>query len=392
VSVVDAAALVELTQRLVRIPSVFDPDRELCEQPAADLVAEVMTSCGWTPERDVVAPGRPNVVAVVDGGGGDGPTLMFEGHTDVVTEGDGWTVDPFGADIVDGKLWGRGSADMKGGLAAAILAADALARRGPFPGRIVVAALVDEEGMMAGAKDFVARGRMAGVDGVICCEPEGGEICHVAKGALRLRLDFAGKMAHGAMPFQGRNPNRAAARVIGALAELEVALQDRAGEHPHLGRVWITPTVLRAGEPVQMNVMPATASVWVDVRTLPAVDHDALVAEVTEIVAATAADLGVTTSVDVLDDRPAVEIAEDDPLVRAVWDAHAAVGAGPPRLGGVPGATDGTILTSRTGIPSVVYGPGGKWIAHQADEFVEIEDLIAHAEVYVEAADRFLRQ
>jgi succinyl-diaminopimelate desuccinylase len=391
-SAVDAGSLVELTQRLVRIPSVFDPERGLCEQPAADLVADVMTSCGWTPQRDVVAPGRPNVVTVVEGGGGDGPTLMFEGHTDVVTEGDGWTVDPFGADVVDGRLWGRGSADMKGGLAAAILATDAVARRGPFPGRIVVAALVDEEGMMAGAKDFVARGRMTGVDGVICCEPEGGEICHVAKGALRLRLGFTGKMAHGAMPFQGRNPNRAAAKVIGVLADLEAALQDRSGEHPHLGRVWITPTVLRAGEPMQMNVMPAAASVWIDVRTVPSVDHDTLVAEITDVVAAAAGDLGVTTAVDVLDDRPAVEIAEDDPLVRAVWDAHAAVGTGPPRLGGVPGATDGTILTSRTGIPSVVYGPGGKWIAHQADEFVEVDDLVAHAEVYVEAAERFLRR
>ena len=87
-----------------------------------------------------------------------------------------------------------------------------------------------------------------------------------------------------------------------------------------------------------------------------------------------------------IDDRPAVEVAEDDPLVRALWDAHAAVASSPPRLGGVPGATDGTVLTSRGGVPSVVYGPGGKWIAHQADEFVEVADLVEHAHVYVAAA------
>jgi succinyl-diaminopimelate desuccinylase len=391
-SSVDATALVDLTQRLVRIPSVFDPGRGLCEQPAAELVATTMRAFGWTPQFDEVAPGRPNVIAVVEGGGGDGPTLMFEGHTDVVTEGDGWTVDPFGADVVDGKLWGRGSADMKGGLVAAMLATDALARRGPFPGRIVVAALVDEEGMMAGAKDLVARGRADGVDGVICCEPEGGEICHVAKGALRLRLDFTGKMAHGAMPFQGRNPNRAVGVAIGALAELELAMQERHGEHPYLGQVWITPTVLRAGDAVQMNVMPAGASVWVDVRTIPSVEHPALVVEIAELVAAAGRDLGIATSVDVIDDRPAVATAEDDAVVRAVWAAHDAVGPDAPRLGGVPGATDGTIITSRAGVPSVVYGPGGKWIAHQADEFVEVDDLVAHAEVYVEAADRFVRR
>ena len=92
-----------------------------------------------------------------------------------------------------------------------------------------------------------------------------------------------------------------------------------------------------------------------------------------------------------IDDRPAVATADDHPLVAAVTAAHTAVTGSAARLGGVPGATDCTIITSRAGVPSVVYGPGGKWIAHQADEFVEIADLVTHAEVYVEAADRFLR-
>jgi succinyl-diaminopimelate desuccinylase len=391
-SAVDAHALIEFTQQLVRIPSVHDPARDLSEQPAAELIADRMRAFGWAPEVDLVAPGRPNVIAVVEGGGGAGPTLMFEGHTDVVTEGDGWTVDPFGGDIVDGRLYGRGAADMKGGLAAMLFATHALARRGPFPGRIVLAALVDEEGMMAGAKDLVARGRTTGVDAVICCEPEGGEICHVAKGALRLRVDFLGKMAHGAMPFQGRNPNRAVGAAIAALAELEAAVQAEHGEHPHLGHVWITPTVLRAGDAVQMNVMPAGASLWLDVRTIPDVDHPALLDDIRAAVGDASRDLGIATTIEVIDDRPSVATPEDHALVRAVWDAHAAVGTGAPRLGGVPGATDGTVITSRAGVPSVVYGPGGKWIAHQADEFVEVADLVAHAEVYVEAADRFLRR
>ena len=132
---IDADALVRFTQELVRIPSVHDPHRGLNEEPAAELVAAQMRSFGWTPMFDLVAPGRPNVIAVVEGGDGPGPTLMFEGHTDVVTEGDGWTVDPFGGEIRDGRLWGRGSADMKGGLAAMLFAGDALVRRGPFPGR-----------------------------------------------------------------------------------------------------------------------------------------------------------------------------------------------------------------------------------------------------------------
>ncbi len=379
------------TQQLVRVPSVFDPARGLNEAPAAELVAAAMRSFGWSPQFDLVAPGRPNVVAVIDGEG-PGPTLMFEGHTDVVTEGnaDLWTVDPFGGQIRDGRIWGRGAADMKAGLAAMLFAVDALQRSGPFPGRIVLGALVDEEAMMAGAKDFVARGRADGIDAVICCEPEGGEICHVAKGALRLRLDLHGVMAHGAMPFQGRNPNRAVGHIIVAFADLEQRLQALHGEHPYLGHVWITPTVLRSGEPAQMNVMPADASAWIDVRTTPSVDHQALVNEVHAVATAVAADHGITVRLTVIDDRPSVATDESHRLVRAVWDAHAAVASTPPRLGGVPGATDGTVLTSLTGMASVVYGPGGKWIAHQADEFVEIDDIVQHAKVYVGAARRFL--
>lgn len=388
---VDRDALVEFTQALVRIPSVFDPDRGLSEEPAAELVAAQMRAFGWEPLFDMVAPGRPNVVAVIDGDRA-GPTLMFEGHTDVVTEGDhaAWSFDPFGGELRDGRIHGRGAADMKAGVAAMLFATDAVVRGGSFPGRIVVAALVDEEGMMAGAKDFVARGHTDGIDAAICCEPEGGEICHVAKGALRLRIELTGAMAHGAMPFQGRNPNRAAGAVLATLAEIERELQQVHGEHEHLGLPWVTPTVLRSGSPEQMNVMPGRAELWVDVRTIPSIDHADLLAAIGAAVDAAVGPLDVAAALDVIDDRPAVHTPEEHPLVRSLWAAHAAAGHSAPRLGGVPGATDGTVLTSRGGVPTVVYGPGGKWIAHQADEYVEVAELVEHADVYVDAARRFL--
>jgi succinyl-diaminopimelate desuccinylase len=389
---IDHGALLEITRELVRIPSVYDPATGRDEEPAATFVAGLMGDLGWSPIVDPVAPGRPNVITVVDGGR-PGPTLCFEGHTDVVTEGDRahWSVDPFGAEVRAGRLYGRGSADMKGGLAAAILATRELAERGPFPGRVVIAALVDEEGMMAGAKHFVAQGFADGIDAAICCEPEDGEVCNTSKGALRLRIGFTGAMAHGAMPHRGRNPNPVAAAFLAALADAQADLQHRHGEHEHLGWPYLTPTVVRAGDPTQMNVIPAHADVWVDVRTIPGVDHRELIETVTALSASVADPHGVVALVEVIDDRPCVDTPPSAAVVRALRDAHTAVTGEPARLGGVPGATDGTVLTARTGMPTVVYGPGGKWIAHQADEYVEVAAVSCAAEVYVEAAERFLR-
>ncbi|MFI7445116.1 M20 family metallopeptidase [Nonomuraea indica] len=385
---VDAQGVLEFTQALVRVPSTNDPARGRSERPAADLVVAKMREWGWEPAVHEAAPGRPNVVAVVEGGGGDGPTLMFEGHTDVVTEGDlsEWTVDPFGGEIRDGRLWGRGSADMKSGLAATLYATRALQLAGPFPGRIKVCALADEEGLMIGAHHFVAEGLAADVDGAIVAEPEAGEICAVAKGALRLRIDLTGKMAHGAMPRHGRNPIPAAASLLAALETLEKELQERHPAHEHLGEVYVTPTVIRAGTEEQVNVIPAVASVFVDVRTIPGVDHQ----EIAGRVGALTARDGIAAEVSILVDRPPVDVPVDDPVVVALAAAHRAVTGVEPVYGGVPGSTDGTVLTHWGGIPSVVYGPGGKWIAHQADEYVEVAEIVRCTRVFAEAARRFL--
>ncbi|MFI7612444.1 M20 family metallopeptidase [Nonomuraea terrae] len=385
---VDAGGVVAFTQALVRIPSTNDPARGRDERPAAELVEARMREWGWDPVVYEAAPGRPNVVAVVEGGGGDGPTLMFEGHTDVVTEGDlsTWTVDPFGGEIRDGRLWGRGSADMKSGLAATLYATRALQLAGPFPGRIKVCALADEEGLMIGAHHFVSEGLAAGVDGAIVAEPEAGEICAVAKGALRLRVDLTGKMAHGAMPQHGRNPIPAAGALLAGLAALQDELQARHPAHEHLGEVYVTPTVLRAGSEEQVNVIPAVASLFVDVRTIPGVEHK----DVADRVAALASGSGISSEVSVLVDRPPVDVPVTTPVVAALAAAHRAVTGEEPVYGGVPGSTDGTVLTHWGGIPSVVYGPGGKWIAHQSDEYVEVEEIVRCTRVFAEAARRFL--
>jgi succinyl-diaminopimelate desuccinylase len=390
---IDRDALLDLTRALVRLPTVNRPEEGLSEAPAAQLVAGWMRERGWQPIVEEVAPGRPNVICVIEGGGGPGRTLLFEGHTDVVTEGDRseWEHDPFGAEVIDGRLWGRGAADMKGGLAAMLFAADAIARERPWRGRLVLAVLADEEGMMLGAKAFVARGHARGVDAAIICEPEGDELCLTQKGAIRARITAIGQMAHGAMPQHGLNPLPALAAFVLEMETLQRELQEHSGEDQHLGWPYVTPTVLDAGDPAQVNVIPATASVMLDVRTTPAIEHEELIDRLWQTASGVGKRFGLRLQLQIIDDRPPTLTPPDAPVALAVASAHHAVHGSPPPLGGVPGTTDGTILWRDAGIPIVTYGPGGKWIAHQANEFVEVEQLGSYAEAYAEAARRFLR-
>ncbi len=418
-ALVDEAAVLDLAVRLVRIRTVHEHEGAAVEAPAAALVADVMTGFGWHVTVTDVAPGRPNVVAVIDGsdpvhrdhpdrsdpgdsgtasGADPARTLLFEGHLDVVTEGDpdAWSFDPYAGDVVAGRLRGRGSADMKSGVAAMIHAARAV-QLGGFAGTLVVAALADEEGLMLGAKRLaadLAAGAVPGVgrvDGAIICEPEGGEACPVAKGAIRALVTLTGRMAHGAMPEQGRNPLPAAGSLLIGLSELERGLRRRHGRHPLLGEVNLTPTVVAGGSVEQLNVIPAHATVGVDIRTVPGVDHGELLVVLSGLAASVAADAGLEAEVAVLDDRPPVDTPVDHPLVGAMLAGHRASTGRPGVIGGVPGTTDGTILSRDAGIPTVVYGPGDKWIAHQADEEVAVAEIVEAARAYVVAARSFLR-
>lgn len=387
----DVTGAVTLTQQLVRLRTVNERGADRIEAPAAELVAEVMRGFDWDVRITEVAPGRPNVVAVIEGRR-PGRTLMFEGHTDVVTEGDvgRWSFDPFAGDVVDGRLRGRGSADMKSGVAAMIYAARAVEQAG-FDGRIIVAVLVDEEEMMLGATAFAdSELAVSGIDGVIVCEPEGGEICAIAKGAMRVRIELTGVMAHGAMPQHGRNPIPVLGQLLLGLAELGEQISESLGEHPQLGEFYLTPTVLQAGTDVQVNVIPATAAVLLDVRTIPGVTHAAVLHLITRLAGQIAGEARIESAVKVLVDRPVVDTPTDAPVVAALAAAHLDITGAEPVFGGVPGTTDGTVLTRDAGLTTVVYGPGGKWIAHQVDEFVEIADIDIAARVYARAAELFL--
>lgn len=389
----DDAAMLEALVDLVRIPSVYDPDvPDGNEHTAVAYIVTLLERWGLTFHRHDAAPLRPNLVVDINGSR-TGPTLILEGHTDVVTAGDRsvWTVDPFGAEIRDGRLYGRGAVDMKGGLCAMLFAGRAIAASGvPFAGTLRLAILADEEGLMQGAKRFVADGYLAGATGAIICEPEGDRVCIAQKGAIRLRVHLHGRMAHGAMPEEGANPLLAVAEIVHSCRNLESELQQSTPEHALLGKLYITPTVLLGGEREQGNVIPAAAELMLDIRTTPAHDHTSLRTDLASAIAAAVATVdGVNHVIELVDDRPATATAAGDPLVAAVVAAHERATGTVPPFGGVPGSTDGTIFWAATRVPLVTYGPGSTTLPHQADEYVETADVVRYARTYIDAVLRY---
>ena len=394
---IDPDELVALTRDLVRIDSVIRPETGNTESKAVEFIAEwIRRELGIEPLVEEVEPGRQNIIATVDSGL-PGAVLMLEGHTDVVSEGDRrtWSYDPFGAEIADGRIYGRGACDMKGGVAVALLTAKAFRTSNvPFRGKIRLGLVCDEEGMMIGIMDFIRKGHADDVSAAFVPEPEENQLCISMKGALRAILRVHGKMAHGCMPLSGINPNTRMARTILAFEELEKAEKQRCGEDPYLGWPSITFTVVQApppGEPAQLNVMPAEAIGYVDIRTTPRQDHDTLRGQLQGILEKLAAeDEEYHADIEFIADKPVVAIEKDEPVVTCSASAYRDVTGKEPVYNGVPGATDGTFLHAWKGIPCLVNGPGPRHIPHQKDEYIEIEELVEAAQVYVVAAHRFL--
>ena len=262
---IDREELARVVQELVRIPSVYRPEEtDGNEARVARFLVDYLENKGFEVRTEEVAPGRPNVWAVWEGER-PGKTLLFEAHTDVVTEGRAadWEHRPFGAERVGDRIYGRGACDTKGNLAAAVVAVRAIKDSGvPFPGKLILCHPVDEEGMMAGIKGFIERGHAEGVDGAVICEPEENQLCVKQKGALRVEVTVRGKMAHGAMPLSGVNPVTRAARFVVAVEELEREEIERHGEDPFLGYPSLTPTILLGpdrGEP-RAPTSPSTSA------------------------------------------------------------------------------------------------------------------------------------
>ena len=392
---IDRDDLVRFARDLIHIPSVFRPeDPDGNEARVAHYIADYLDAEGFEVCTEEVSPGRPNVWAVWCGDR-PGKTLLFEGHTDVVTEGraEEWKYPPFGAELVGSRIYGRGSCDTKGNLAAAVMAVKAIRDSSiPFAGRLLLCHPVDEEGMMSGIKHFIRGGHAEGVDGAVVCEPEENQLCVAQKGAMRVEVTVRGKMAHGAMPRSGVNPVTRAARFVVAVEALEKEEISRHGEDPLLGYPSITPTILlgpESGDP-QINVIPSSAYVALDVRTVPAQSHEEIVTRLDSCLAdLETEDPDFEAYLEVIEERPPTETDVDDPLVRTVAAAYTQLTGEQPRYNGVPGATDGTFLHAWAGVPIVTTGAGDRTIPHHKDEWVEVDELLTTCRLYAATAMYF---
>jgi acetylornithine deacetylase len=369
IDAIDAAAVVALLAELVRTPSVNPPGGE---EAVALLIARWLEASGITARLDEVERGRPNVLA--DIGAGNGTTLLWNGHMDVVPTGNrqAWTADPFAAEIRDGRLYGRGAADMKGGIAAMMAAAAALVKTGGVRGRVRLAFVVGEETGHLGTRAALARG--LGADLAVVGEWSGSARIGVGyRGALWLELETRGRTAHGSRPMRGLNAiDLMTEQVLPRLKAMPMTFE-RDPAFMIQEPTWSVGTI--AGG-VSTNVVADACRATIDLRLVPGQDPDAVLAQIRQRLAGLAYPGGEPAPVDirVLNRIGPFVTARDHPVVTTLAGSIRDALGVEPEMFGKTGVADANVLAHEGGIPAVAYGPGNP-TGHEPDEYCELEEL-----------------
>jgi acetylornithine deacetylase/succinyl-diaminopimelate desuccinylase family protein len=371
--------LYALTAELVRRPSVSGEER-----PVADLIANFLGDHGFDAEMTEVEPGRPNVSACW---GAEGPALLLTGHSDTVPVGEGWSRDPFGAEIADGRLYGRGSCDMKAGLAGMLLAMAAVKRRLPRPARqVIFAACVDEEEGGKGTQDALRKGLAA--EWAVIGEPTELQPIGAAKGNAYFEVKVRGRSAHAGSPELGANAIYGAAKAIEAVQRHHAELRTRS--HPLLGTPSASVGTVSGGFTV--SAVPDSCTFWIDRRLIPGEDGNSALAELSRRLHEDgAAYPGTRIEERLAMEMPAMQSPPDHPIFAALAAAAADAGGPSLPLGAWSAACDGGFL-QRGGIaPVVLFGPGSiVRQAHRPDEFVPLSETLTAARTYALLTARWL--
>jgi acetylornithine deacetylase len=366
---------VELLSRLVAIDSVNPglADGAPGEATVAHFVAEWLERAGLEVELEEVAPGRPNVVAVARGSGG-GRTLLLNAHTDTV--GVTGMENPHEPRLEGNRLYGRGAYDMKGGLAAIMLAGAEAARRG-VAGDVVVAAVCDEELESIGTQALVDS---RSADGAIVTEPTHLELVIAHKGFVGFEIETSGRAAHGSRPDLGLDAIAKMGGVLTGIEDLDRRLREGDG-HAVLGTGSLHASLIEGGQ--EYSSYPERCLLTGERRTVPGETPDTVERELRAILnQRTAADPDFEAELQMGFSRGPFEMAREDPFVELVR-RH----AGDPPLIGVGYWTDAALLAG-AGIPTVLLGPGGEG-AHAVVEWVDLDDVERCTEVLVAVAAEF---
>jgi succinyl-diaminopimelate desuccinylase len=361
-----------MTQALVAVDSRNPPGDE---RRAAEVARSLLEPLGCTFETVEPAPGRVSLIARLDNDRPGAPTLIVNGHLDTVPVNvAGWTRDPFGGEVADGRLWGRGAADMKGGIAAAVEAVHAVRRAGHLPCNLVFHLVADEEqGGRWGTRVLAESGRVVG-DACLVPEPTSLAACIAERGLVNLNVTLHGTPAHASEPRRGVSAIEKAAKVV-----LAVHGADFGHRHPLLGSTSANAGTIAGGS--GSNVVAERCEVLIDHRVVPGQTEADAVEDVRRLIDAID-DPDLRYSLETVVFGEASEIPPEHPWVGCVRSAIASVRGGTAPLVGMTFATDARFVRNQAGIPAVVCGPGGIEQAHIDDEFVDIDALVDAAAVY----------
>lgn len=379
---------VAMARRLVRTPSV-NPGLEeggAGEERAARLVAGWLAGWGYDTRTIEVAPRRYNVVGRL--GDGEGPVLLLNGHLDTV--GVRGMTDPFSGAVRNGRLYGRGAADMKAGVACILATAARLARE-EVPGVLIIAMTADEEHASIGMEALVAGGIIA--DAAVVCEPTGLAVMPAHKGFLWIDAHVGGRAAHGSQPGAGIDAVTRAGHLLVAF-EAEGERLARETGHPLLGPASVHAGTISGGS--APSVYADRCHVVFERRTLPGETAETVMREANAVLAeAQRRCRGLEARLEPGLFRAATEVPAAAPLVQALVKAcarspRAPGGAIAGRVAGMSAWVDACFL-NESGIPAVCFGPGSIAQAHTTGEWVDVSEIGACADILTDFARRFLR-
>jgi len=384
-AVIDPDDVRDLLTRMIRSKSLNPPgDVREC----AGLIAGELKKRGLPAEILEEKPGVANVVSSLQGQAG-GKTLIWNGHFDVVPPGENWEVDPFGGVFRDGYIYGRGSSDMKSGLAAMIVALTALQKaQSPFKGRIVFQAVGDEETGSEGGTMLMIRKKIgAEAAYAIVSEPTNLQISIGNRGLRWIEVTVKGRACHAGRPHLGANALQAAARMISGLEKLTFKARHPLFEIPTPS---LSVTMVQAG--TKINIIPERCTFAIDRRMIPGETSESVRQEIEEVLQKGLSE-GISTEVRITHEGwDPYDLNPDSPLVRGLSRAIKEVIGEAPKLKGKAGCTDASHLVHKAQIPSVCFGPGLEDTAHTANERVALEKVVQAAKIYARAAMILLNQ